>query len=579
MLTRTRSLLVLSLLLLVVTGVYSNHFENSFHFDDSHTVENNVYIRSIRNIPRFFSDPSTFSSLASHREYRPLLMASLSIDYYLAGGLKPFFFHLTSFICFLAQLVLMFFFFKEIMKCARPQNSAWPALFATAWYGLHPVSAETVNYIIQRGDLGSTLCVVAGMVVYISAPALRKYGLYLIPPALGALVKPSAVMFPAILLCYILLFEESGTFEFWKRGKERTAFFRSFLRSLPAFAAAGALFVLHHFMTLGNTSRGFIPARQYIITQAWIAFRYVRSLVLPVNLSADADLQPLKSAFDDRALAGIMLLTLMTVWAIRASRRRETIPAAFGLAWFFIAMAPTSLVPLAEVTNDHRMFFPFVGLTAAFVWQGFLMVEKVRPTNKTIAILLCAAAIAALPVYARGTYLRNQVWRTEESLWLDVTVKSPQNGRGLMNYGLTQMAKGSYARALDYFQRALEFCPNYSTLQINLGIVKNALGRSSEVQNHFLKALAMDPRSSVPRFYYGRWLLQQGRKAEAAAQLQSALQVNPNDFQARHLLMDFYSGEGQWENLRALAEDTLSRAPSDSRAAEWKRLAGLQGRT
>ena len=45
---------------------------------------------------------------------------------------------------------------------------------------------------------------------------------------------------------------------------------------------------------------------------------------------------------------------------------------------------------------------------------------------------------------AYGTRQRNIVWRTEESLWLDATIKSPDNGRGLMNYGVIQMDKGNY---------------------------------------------------------------------------------------------------------------------------------------
>ena len=47
----------------VVTMVYSNHFSNSFQYDDTHTIINNENIRSLKNIPEFFKDGSTFSSL------------------------------------------------------------------------------------------------------------------------------------------------------------------------------------------------------------------------------------------------------------------------------------------------------------------------------------------------------------------------------------------------------------------------------------------------------------------------------------------------------------------------------------
>jgi protein O-mannosyl-transferase len=50
MLQRNFRIALLSAVLLVVAA-YSNHFGNSFHFDDSHTAEDNVYIRDLRNPP------------------------------------------------------------------------------------------------------------------------------------------------------------------------------------------------------------------------------------------------------------------------------------------------------------------------------------------------------------------------------------------------------------------------------------------------------------------------------------------------------------------------------------------------
>ena len=59
-------------LALVVT--YSNHFHNSFQFDDSHTIVNNTYLRDVKNIPLFFKDNRTTSSLPANQGYRPVTM-------------------------------------------------------------------------------------------------------------------------------------------------------------------------------------------------------------------------------------------------------------------------------------------------------------------------------------------------------------------------------------------------------------------------------------------------------------------------------------------------------------------------
>ena len=39
----------------LVLVAYANHFDNGFHFDDSHAVVDNAAIRDLANIPRILS--------------------------------------------------------------------------------------------------------------------------------------------------------------------------------------------------------------------------------------------------------------------------------------------------------------------------------------------------------------------------------------------------------------------------------------------------------------------------------------------------------------------------------------------
>jgi hypothetical protein len=176
-LTKARPPVLCLGLALVVLAAYANHFQNGFHFDDPQTVVANVYIRDLGNIPRFFTDATMFSAQPGAQVWRPVVTTSLAIDYWLGGGLKPFFFHLSTFAWFLVQLVLMFLLFRRIMDQAdaHPSNT-WTALLAAACYGLHPANAETVNYIIQRADLYSALGVVASLLWFAAYPAQRTRG-------------------------------------------------------------------------------------------------------------------------------------------------------------------------------------------------------------------------------------------------------------------------------------------------------------------------------------------------------------------------------------------------------------------
>jgi hypothetical protein len=68
-------------ILLAICIAYANSFQNQFHFDDFHTIVDNPAIRSLRNIPRFFTDATTFSVLPANRTYRPVVSTLLAIDY------------------------------------------------------------------------------------------------------------------------------------------------------------------------------------------------------------------------------------------------------------------------------------------------------------------------------------------------------------------------------------------------------------------------------------------------------------------------------------------------------------------
>jgi tetratricopeptide (TPR) repeat protein len=540
--------------LCAVALTYSNHFRNDFHFDDFHTITENVYVRDLTNVPRFFSDATSSSTLPANRAWRPIVSTSLAVDYWLGGGYKPLYFHLSTFVWFLVQLLLMYALFAAILERARPDpRNRWIAWFAVAWYGLHPAIAETVNYIIQRAELLSTLGVVAGLTIYVRFPALRRFGLYLIPVALGAMAKAPALVFPLLLAAYLVLFED---------GVDARGFRAAARKSIPAFGVSLGMTALQYAMTPTTFVPSASPTFDYLITQPYVAFRYFASFFLPLHLSADSDLHALTSLFSLEAFGGLVFLAVLLVAIWAAARNPETRPVSFGLTWFLVALAPTSLFPLAEVENDHRMFFPFVGLVIAVTWAGGLALIR-RPPRGALRAAVAGGLACLLVLCALGTRRRNEVWRTEESLWRDVTLKSPRNGRGLMNYGLTQMNKGGYRTALTYFENALAHTPNYSLLEINLGIVNAALHRNSEAELHFRRALELAPAQAEPHYYYARWLKEQGRTEDALANLKAALALNPSLMDTRYLLLQVYSEQRDWTVLKALAEDSLKLAPSD----------------
>ena len=205
-----KEIFYLGLLFLVILMLaYSNHFNNDFHFDDSHTIVNNVHIRKLSNIPKFFTNPQMFSASPAHWGLRPVVTTTLAIDYWIAGGLKPFYFHLSTFLWHILLCVLLFFVYKKLLS--NTLQSKWinyAGILAAGWFAIHTANAETLNYIISRSDVISTFCIVASFAIYLLFPAKRKYFFYLIPAMLGVFAKETILVLVMILFFYKWLFEK-----------------------------------------------------------------------------------------------------------------------------------------------------------------------------------------------------------------------------------------------------------------------------------------------------------------------------------------------------------------------------------
>ena len=105
----------------------------------------------------------------------------------------------------------MFFLFRRIMDRADPHPSnIWTALAAAACYGLHPANAETVNYIIQRADLYSTLGVVASLLWFAAYPGAAEVWMVPASGGGGIPVQAPGADLPFLLLAYVFLFEQEG---------------------------------------------------------------------------------------------------------------------------------------------------------------------------------------------------------------------------------------------------------------------------------------------------------------------------------------------------------------------------------
>ncbi|MFC5282252.1 tetratricopeptide repeat protein [Pedobacter alpinus] len=575
-----RNILIIgSLIFLVLCAAYSNHFYNGFHFDDWHTIEENPFIRNIKNIPAYFSDPKMFSVLPSNQSLRPIVTTSLAIDYWLGGGLNPFYFHLSTFIWFIVLGILIFFSYKIILnKAINHHYTSYFAILATGWYMLNTANAETINYVISRSDVLSTLFIVASFYIYIAWPAKRKWFLYIIPAVIGVFTKETVLVLIIILFFYIILFEKNLTISNLFKANNFKFILQTISSLIPLILIVGIaqVYTLTRISGMDGISN---PLFSYLITQTYVWLHYFISFFLPLNLSADTDWKVFTNLFDERIIIGFAFIIALLISIFKLSDKKETKPITFGLIWFSAALLPTSIAPFAEVTNDHRMFFPFIGLALSVVTSIGLFILKHEPKIKANSFYrfgISLVCLIVLSLNAFGVYQRNKIWNNEESLWYDVTIKSPLNGRGFMNYGLALMEKGDYESALTTFEKALPLSPNYSSLYINLGIVKNRLNRTEEAEKNFKRAIELAPDKFNPYIYYAKFLDQNNRTTESISMAEKANSFGDNAPIVINFLMQLYNQTSQWDKLSNISKQMLQISPNDEMAAAYLNAAKSQ---
>jgi tetratricopeptide (TPR) repeat protein len=561
-------------------GAWSNHFGSSFHWDDSHTIVENRAIRRLANVPQFFVDPTTFSTLPEHAAYRPLLLTSFAIDYRLAGP-NPAWFQLENFVWFVGQLLLIYFLFRLI-----PGGTHSSSLFAAALYGLHPVAAETVNYTLRRGVILGASGVIAGMVLWIvwprrmppqlklNLPRVPKNDLqafmlrlaprlsalyvrvlklpmplYFIPVIVGMLCDPSAAVFGFILLAYVWLFEpESGI-----------------RRALPAALICAGYWIFQCIFTwkFGVGFRPPLPG--WWATQPWVAMRYLSTFFVPFHLSADSGLEPFSQFWSRQALEGYAGAGGLIICAIIAGYRgREWRGVSFGLWWFLIALAPEAMTPQLTVESNSRMFLPFFGLALAVTRVAWILINRLRQLPRMRILVTLAGpmvAAVALGVFGFETWQRNRIWESDETLWSDVIEKTPQNGRAVLNYAVLRLPldpEGAYYYLMD----AASLLPHDADVELNLALAGQKLNRDAEAEKHFRNAISWRP-SWKSYAVYGEWLLNHQRIEEALSMSSAAQRLDPAGLAGRSTLMDIYAQHHDWASLMKIARETLRRDPDD----------------
>ncbi|MBI4568257.1 MAG: hypothetical protein HY719_07655 [Planctomycetes bacterium] len=485
----------LALGMLAALLVYLPSLDDEWHFDDREQVLEEPAIRRPGYAASQFTSRERFFN-------RGLYRATVGLCYALPGGHdpatgepRPFVFHAANVVVHLLNAALLFQLLRAVMREGRVARREFvrrhaPGLAAAIW-ALHPLSTQAVNFVTLRAETLATTFVFAGLLALLRAARAAPAGLpgpastpgappdapgrlwpwraagwtaaAMLLAALGAGAKSVAVMIVPLALVIVP----------WAVAPSRAR--RVVLLSLAVIAAAGGAALLWLLAASGQVEGSAagapISAERWRFVQPWTVARYLGLLVWPDGLRIDyhaglpwffsravARAQPRLTAADFPPLAlGLSPAVWFTALhagllaaALAAWRRFAVAWAAFGLLFFYAAVAPSSsVVARFDLAFEYRAYAASAGVCFALACAILALAEAagrrwagVHPGATAFgwSAILCGA-LAVL------TLARGADYDTELALWRDTVWKNPDNNRGRVNLGNALARAGDDSRA------------------------------------------------------------------------------------------------------------------------------------
>ena len=392
---------------------YSNTFHVPFQFDDTPNIVNNLRLRSLENPWAILSDTRGVTSITFALNYA-------------VGGPDVFSFHLVNTAIHIVNSSLVYFLLLStfgLMGFATAR-ARFISFFSALLFALHPVQTQAVTYIVQRMESLSATFFILALMLFVkgagSSGLARRWVYYGLTGAcyvLSFYSKETAITLPAVVLLYDFCFVAKGSA------------IGLFKKRWPFYGLLGVLLGVFTVVTIipmggfsdlseesadvheravpptsiGTTSMsklkasevarsaGFfmkgISPKEYLFTEFNVMAYYFALVAVPINQNLDYDFPISKSLFETPevkpgtaltiplpppvvSLAFLLFIAGLGVWFMAATQNSPASArrlVAFFIFWYFIILSPTSsVVPIADVIYEHRLYLPSLAFFTVF---------------------------------------------------------------------------------------------------------------------------------------------------------------------------------------------------------------------
>lgn len=446
---------------------YGNTLQNGFVQDDISQVEKNIYLRSIKNIPKVFTsciwEYANKGCKGRTFYYRPFHYLSYFLVYQLSP--EPWIFHLANLTYFLLAVYLVFLLAKKLT------NSFAFAFTSALIFLIHPINSEVVNWVSAGSEIIYVIFSLSTLIFYVQyrQSGLKKnlamtYVFYFF----ALLSKESALFLPLVIFAAdIFLIRQDqgfaeGRFLFKKRPK-------GFLtgKELKKYLLFGIPFLIYFLMrsavigTGANFFGDFNFGRRLYLSVLLFG-KYLGKVLFPYPLQPVYDFSTAVNFSQPGFFLSLFFSILFLGLFMLAIKKNKGL-VAFSFVWFGIFLAPVIIFLQAagagiNVFFERYLLGSVIGFSFALAYllcfvfkiQDFLFKKSSK------GIFVSFLVIAIVVVCHQTVFAQNEVWRNSETLYLKALERAPDAHSFRYPLGVLYYEKGEIAKAKKEFEEIIQ---------------------------------------------------------------------------------------------------------------------------
>ena len=501
--------------------VYADSFRGAFQFDDIPSLLENPTVRRLWPLSIPLSPPHGALTVSG----RPVLNLSFALNYAVSEyGLWSY--HALNLLIHVGAALALFGVVRRTLARRGAQDSRATALAVALVWAVHPLTTESVTYVVQRAESLMALFYLLTLYFFVLSEDEGRPGRRIVWTALsvvscwlGMATKEVMVTAPVVALLYDRTFVSKGWTEAWRRR-------RGYYACLAGSWVMLAWLVASTGWDRGGTS-GFhvgVSWVGYWATQGEAMFRYLGLSLWPSPLALDYGPATAPAAVAC-ALCAIVLAAFSAT--VAGCAKGSTLGLSLG------RMLPC---PFADERDARRPsvcrrtpVLPTLG--------GRRDGSRARRPGRRFAVGPCgwdADACVILPNCCRCSRpgdgdgapqpgLRRRAHALEGH---GCKTAAERAGRGQPRQGPPR--RGPHGRGRRLLPEGDRVDPGKPAARYNLGIAYEAQGRWDAALVEFIAAVDLNPKMVYADFRAGRLLDRLGRGGEAERFLRMALAIAPD---------------------------------------------------